>query len=133
MDGPLTCVCSPGFHGEHCERSLHCLGFDRYANNSCLKCQPGWKGHLCDSIDCGEHGSSSDGLRCDCASPYSGLHCSRLNSSDVYHHYNHAMINTLGPAGVLIIVPLIALLIGCNALQKKRSDQRLTALPSVDR
>jgi len=129
LDGPLTCICRQGFHGEHCERTSHCLGFDRHENNSCFQCQAGWKGNLCDLIDCGEHGSSSeDDQQCNCVLPYTGLYCSRLNSSDVYHHYNHAMINTLGPAGVLIIVPLIALLVGCNALQKKRSDQRLTTL-----
>jgi len=112
------CICDLDFSGKLCERRKHCATFDRHANYSCIECKEGWTGSECDFIHC-ENGVPKSATECECDEPYSGEYCTQLKTTDVYLYYNRA-IYSMGPLGVLSIIPLILILIGCERLSKRR-------------
>ncbi|CAD5214344.1 unnamed protein product [Bursaphelenchus okinawaensis] len=119
------CECEPEFAGQLCERKKHCAGFERHFNYSCITCETGWTGQECDFIDCGTHGIPTSAIECQCTAPYSGPICDKLKTTDVYLYYN-SKIYSMGPIGVLSIVPMIIILLGCKHLAEKRQVYRVT-------
>lgn len=124
IDG--ECKCESDYTGIYCEKKMNCLGFYRFENGSCKGCQSGYKGEYCEIIDCGEHGEErEDDHTCICEPPFSGKFCEKLDTSKVYLYYNSKVTNTVGPLGVLIVIPLIVLLICCDRFAKRRHVVRL--------
>ncbi|KAH7731118.1 Protein F40A3.2 [Aphelenchoides avenae] len=119
-----VCVCKQNYAGKHCEREMHCLGYERHQNFSCIECEKGWMGTECDFIDCGANGTPLNPSKCECIKPFSGKHCDELTTKDVYLLYNTRMYN-LGPLGCLVIIPLVAILLGCKRSAQKRQVKRV--------
>jgi hypothetical protein len=121
-DSRGNCVCEIDYAGKLCERQKHCESFERHANYSCITCQEGWMGTECDFIDC-QNGIAKSPVECICDEPYSGKFCDELQTTDVYLYYNTA-IYSMGPLGVITIIPLILILVGCNKLTKLQNIRR---------
>ncbi|KAI6220376.1 Tenascin-X [Aphelenchoides fujianensis] len=122
-DASGACVCDQDYAGRLCERKKHCAGFERQANLSCVDCESGWTGAECDHVDCGPNGVPASPTLCTCQKPYSGQFCEELRTKDVYLYYNKA-IYSMGPLGVLSILPLLCILFGCKKLAQVREVKR---------
>lgn len=81
-------------------------------------------GTECDFIDCGDHGSPVNATKCECSKPFSGDFCDELTTKDVYLFYNSRMYK-MGPLGFLVIIPLLAVLLGCKRSAQKRQVKRV--------
>ncbi|CAJ0941334.1 unnamed protein product, partial [Mesorhabditis belari] len=113
------CLCDFGYTGTMCHRKMNCDTLERLPNGSCEPCVKGWAGADCDRIDCGENGApNGDHTRCRCEDPYSGEYCDVLKTGDVLHSYNR-YFTTIGPLGVIFVIPLALMVRACNKASAK--------------
>ncbi|UMM32380.1 hypothetical protein L5515_006197 [Caenorhabditis briggsae] len=119
------CLCNEGWTGTLCHRTMQCAGFERLQNGSCFECQAGWAGPDCDIIDCHGNGVPNyDLTECTCSVPYSGKYCEIADTKDIYKWYNN-FTSSIGPIGILTIIPLALIYMCCEHFAKKRQLRRV--------
>ncbi|CAL2044459.1 unnamed protein product [Caenorhabditis brenneri] len=119
------CFCVEGWTGTLCHRKMMCAGFERLQNGSCIECQVGWAGSDCDIIDCHGNGMPNyDLTECTCTVPYSGKYCEIADTKDIYKWYNN-FTSSIGPIGILTIIPLALIYMCCEHFAKKRQLRRV--------
>ncbi|VDM41175.1 unnamed protein product [Toxocara canis] len=96
-------------------------------NFRCVECEKGWSGEQCEQIECKRGESDQEKQKCICPKPYSGQHCESLTTADVYSYYNH-MAFSLGPLGVITIIPMLIALYGCEYMARKRKIRRVESM-----
>ncbi|CAD6188090.1 unnamed protein product [Caenorhabditis auriculariae] len=119
-----SCFCNDGWTGIFCHRRMNCSGYERLNNGSCVECARGWKGPDCDEIDCIGGKPNYDITECRCEEPYSGRYCELQDTKDIYKWYNNAS-SSIGPIGVLTIIPLALIYFFCDRCAKKRQLRRV--------
>ncbi|CAK5120397.1 unnamed protein product [Meloidogyne enterolobii] len=119
------CICDHGWAGTNCQREMHCATFERTANGSCPVCQSNFQGDKCEYIECQNGGQESlETQNCNCPKPYSGRFCDELLTENVYHYYN-SKVATLGPLGLISVIPMICLYVLCERFARKRQVRRI--------
>uniref|UniRef100_A0A1I7YT86 EGF-like domain-containing protein n=1 Tax=Steinernema glaseri TaxID=37863 RepID=A0A1I7YT86_9BILA len=123
-EGVERCECDDNYIGPFCHLWMHCVGYQRYENNTCLECEEHWEGDFCERIICDKGKPNIDGDVCICDKPHSGNFCETQTTQDVYLYYNSLMY-AWGPIGVLFIIPLYIVLYGCRYMARKRQIKRV--------
>ncbi|KAL3095867.1 hypothetical protein niasHS_005626 [Heterodera schachtii] len=119
------CVCDQGFAGTWCEREMHCGTFERTSDGGCSECQPNFSGERCERILCQNGGQEAEyEQKCECRAPYSGKHCDELLTRNVYFYYNSKM-STIGPLGLIAVLPMIGIYLVCERYARKRQVRRI--------
>uniref|UniRef100_A0A1I8BPK2 EGF-like domain-containing protein n=1 Tax=Meloidogyne hapla TaxID=6305 RepID=A0A1I8BPK2_MELHA len=111
------CICDQGWAGTNCQREMHCATFERNPNGSCPICQSNFQGDKCEYIECQNGGEELlETQSCTCPMPYSGRFCDELHTRNVA---------TLGPLGLLSVIPMICLYVLCERFARKRQVKRI--------
>ncbi|KAK0419428.1 hypothetical protein QR680_014139 [Steinernema hermaphroditum] len=120
------CKCRDGYVGQYCELKMHCEGFSRTTEGHCVSCRTGWTSSYCELVDCGANGVRDhlNATTCHCTPPYSGYFCTEQTTKNVYLHYNK-MMYSLGPVGVIIVLPLMIFIACCKRDSSKRQKRRI--------
>ncbi|CAB3397107.1 unnamed protein product [Caenorhabditis bovis] len=119
------CFCIEGWTGNLCHRKMMCAGYDRLQNGSCIECLVGWAGPDCDIINCHGNGMPNyDLTECTCEVPYTGKYCQTAETKDIYRWYNN-FTSSIGPIGIITIIPLALIYIVCEHFAKKRQLKRV--------
>lgn len=121
------CVCEQGWAGTNCHRQMHCASFERTANGSCTNCMSNYSGDRCEYLECqngGEEMGEQDEPKCNCPNPYSGQFCEELLTKNIYFFYN-SKVATLGPLGLISVIPMIGVYVLCERFARKRQVRRI--------
>ncbi|CAI5451098.1 unnamed protein product [Caenorhabditis angaria] len=119
------CYCIDGWTGDFCHRPMHCGGYERQQNGSCTECEKGWVGPDCDIINCNGVGTPNGDLtKCNCNEPYTGDYCEFAETKDIYRWYNN-FTSSIGPIGIITIIPLALIYMCCEHFAKKRQLRRV--------
>uniref|UniRef100_A0A914H1L5 EGF-like domain-containing protein n=1 Tax=Globodera rostochiensis TaxID=31243 RepID=A0A914H1L5_GLORO len=119
------CMCDQGYAGTWCEREMHCGTFERSSDGRCSECKPNFVGDRCEQIVCQNGGKEAEyEQKCECRAPYSGKYCEELLTRNVYFYYN-SKVATIGPLGLIAVLPMIGIYLICERYARKRQVRRI--------